>query len=83
MQTNATFHTFKSSGKYYTTGRGLMISNKQFIHPDLTTRAGLLMQNKGLMPGLSGDGSEFHVTVIPDENIDASEFVSWPIHCPI
>lgn len=74
-ETNATFVTFRQSGKYYTEGRG-------FVPPDLITltahdqkRQLILTHNEGQMPGLSGDGRTMNVVVTGDESTDIVPFI--------
>lgn len=75
---NATFYTFKRSGKYYTHARGVMPDI--FGHPDRPDnevafgneerREAILRANQNHMPGLSTTGASFRVVVIIDEAVD-------------
>lgn len=67
---NATFYSFRTSGKYYETGRGSLTEDvfKVFGAPE--RRAQILKDNGGKYPGLSGPGKDFIFVVIGDEQID-------------
>jgi hypothetical protein len=74
---NATFYTFKTSGKYYTHGRGYV--PKEVFEPlegGAATREALLKANGNKVPGLSTTGSNFHLIVVLDEDVD----YGWPLH---
>lgn len=79
---NATIHTFKRSGKYYTSERGMSLLIEDHIKEDKTTRQKILDANNGLIPGLSTTGYDYFIVLIPDDDIDDA-FVSYPIHCSI
>lgn len=76
---NATFITFKPSGKYYTSGRGYL-SEKAWkeTHETIQRRMQVLIDNSGKFPGLSGDGSQFIWVIIPDENADGFPLLLKP-----
>lgn len=83
MEKNGTFYSFKPSGKYYTSARGYLPTHRAVISGE-GTRAEILKANGGKMPGLSGTGAEFNITVIPDEDFDydVDGPLSFPIQCP-
>lgn len=63
---------FKESGKYYSSGVGLVADDEKFWD---FNRAAAVQLNGGTMPGLSGDGSDFFVVIEPDE---AESTFSYP-----
>ena len=74
---NATFTTFKTSGKYYAEGRGRV--NAAIFEPlqgGVETRNALLKLNGNKVPGLSTTGSNFHLVVMLDPWVD----FGWPLH---
>lgn len=76
MTDNATFHTFRPSGKWYATGRGVCPEsafNPMLAHHE--RRAPILVTNDRRMLGLSGDGDGYDVVVVLD---DAVNF-GWPL----
>jgi hypothetical protein len=69
--TNATFHTFKASGKWYTSERGTLTPDcygEPFT--PIERRKRIIQANGGKCPGLSHIGSEFVLVIIPDESVD-------------
>lgn len=70
MNPNATFHSFKRSGKWYASGRG-------FLSPEVFTasfdrngrRERILQDNEGKFPGLSGRGDDFTFVVFGDDDL--------------
>jgi len=76
--TNATFYTFKSSGKYYTHKRGVMPNifghaerpNSDAVWTNEERREAILRANQNHMPGLSTTGSNLRVVVIIDADVD-------------
>lgn len=74
---NATFTTFKASGKYYTEGRGRVNADIfEPFHGGVQTREALLKINSNKVPGLSTTGSNFHVIIVMDPWVD----FGWPLH---
>lgn len=67
---NATFYSFKDSGKYYTTGRGNLSPEVFKVFSREERLAQILRDNDGCWPGLSGPGSDFYRMAIGDEAID-------------
>lgn len=68
---NATVYTFKSSGKWYATGRGYVPREVYIETHDCDPRREKILQNNGgHCPGLSSSGSEFWWVVVPDESAD-------------
>ena len=63
---NATFYSFKRSGKCYAEGRGTL--TREAIYDWNNRREHILRNNDGKYPGLSGRGDEFHFVIIPDED---------------
>lgn len=61
----AEFNYFKTSGKWYTEGKG-QIPTEQFRG---LSRQDILDANGGEMPGISGDAAEFFVVVVPLEGV--------------
>lgn len=57
----AMFYYFKESGKYYSDGKGLVPAIN-----DIWTRKELLEVNGGKMPGLSTNGSDLRIVIIPE-----------------
>lgn len=79
---NARFIYFKRSGKFYSDGRGVVpreVFTPFLGHgdgtPQTNTARRLLQANGNHMPGLSTTGSEFHIVVLLDEDVD----FGWPI----
>lgn len=72
---NATFHSFKKSGKWYASGRGIWppAMNKTFGNRE--RRELIASANNNAFPGISSKGSEFILVVIPDDDTPDS----WPI----
>lgn len=75
MKDNATFYTFKPSGKWKYKGRG-------YASPELYTcwdrdekRQRILADNGGKMPGMSTDGSDLIVMVAIDDDAEHG----WPL----
>jgi len=71
MSTNATFHAFKASGKWYTSERGTLTPDcyGQPFTP-IERRKRLIDANGGKYPGLSSAGAGFVLVIIPDESVD-------------
>lgn len=67
---NATFHSFKESGKWYATGRGYLSSEVFKVFDRDQRRDQIIKDNDGKYPGLSSTGSEFVFVVIGDENVE-------------
>lgn len=67
--TNATFHSFKPSGKWYATGRGVLSPEVFKVFDRGERRAEITKANQGKYPGLSGEGREFVFVVVADEDI--------------
>ena len=65
---NATFHSFKSSGKWYASERGVLPEDVFGVFSIDERRDAILKGNDGLYPGLNGAGREFMFVVIPDED---------------
>lgn len=65
----AQFYYFKSSGKYYTQGEGVVPPTNE-----TWSRDQILALNGGRMPGLSSTGVDFQVVIIPDETAETG----WP-----
>lgn len=70
MGENATFHSFKPSGKWYASGRGHLLKDvfECFTAVDQWKR--ILRANGGAYPGLKSIGAEFVCVVIPDEDVE-------------
>ena len=67
---NATFLSFRSSGKWYTTGRGFLPENAFNCFEKNERRERIIEANNGKYPGLSGPGNDFILIIIGDESID-------------
>lgn len=66
-EANATFHSFKPSGKWYATGRGVL-PEEVYREFDLVKRRRLVPEaNGGRYPGLSTVGTGFIRVIIPDD----------------
>lgn len=67
---NATFYSFRLSGKWCATGRGHLSERvfKSFDRSDLL-RDLIVEDNSGVYPGLSGRGSGFIFVVVPDDAV--------------
>jgi hypothetical protein len=65
---NATFHSFRESGKWYATGRGYLSPQTFEVFTARARRAEILVSNGNKFPGLSGQGNDFTYVVIPDED---------------
>lgn len=70
MSDNATFHSFKPSGKWYATGRGVLTKDVFEKFDRSERRRCIVATNGDKYPGLSGPGSEFIFVVIADETVD-------------
>lgn len=71
LQNNATFYTFKPSGKWYTTERGYL--SRDIFHGAKSGEEKverIRADNGGAWPGLRGTGSEFTLVVFGDEDLD-------------
>lgn len=66
---NATFHSFRESGKWYATGRGHLSEDVFSVYTREERRWKILRDNDNKYPGLSGPGADFIWVVIGDENI--------------
>lgn len=76
---NATFHSFKPSGKWYATGRGHLSPDAFSVVFDKEARVHrILKDNDGKWPGLGGRGDEFTLVVFGDDNVD----YGWPLMFP-
>lgn len=75
MTNNATFYTFKPTGKWKYGGRGV-VDERAFSHSlDAGERRRYLLSlNGGMCPGMSGPGDDYDMVVIPDE-----EAPGWPL----
>lgn len=73
---NATFYTFKPSGKWKYSGRGYAMPMlwERFTHVE--QRAQILKDNNNCVPGMNSDGEGLIIVVIPDENCPHG----WPLH---
>lgn len=73
---NATFMTFKPSGKWAYSGRGWAMPMlwERFTHVE--QRHQLLNDNGGSVPGMNGNGVGYIIVVIPDEDCPHG----WPLH---
>lgn len=73
---NATFHTFKPSGKWAYSGRGhaSKLLFDTFTHNE--QRHVILDDNGGSVPGMNGNGVGYTIVVIPDEDCPHG----WPLH---
>lgn len=73
---NAHFHIFKVSGKWYTSGRGILPDTtfKPYYNPSLA-REKILEANGGKMPGLSEKGKYFRIVIVPDKD----HGMGWPL----
>jgi hypothetical protein len=68
MPVNATIHTFRTSGRWYATGRGHVPESLFVKIFDYAKRRNeILRLNSGMCPGLSTDGAEFKWVVILDD----------------
>ena len=65
---NATFHSFKASGKWYATGRGVLPPEVFQVFELPARRDLVLLSNGDCYPGLSGKGKTFIWVIIPDED---------------
>lgn len=77
---NATIHTYRVSGKWYATGRGVT-DNTLYVncHDSYSRRERLLVLNGDKCPGLRSRGDEFIVVVVPDENVECGfPLMIWP-----
>lgn len=73
---NATFYTFKKSGKYAYEGRG-HLSPQVFERFDKNGRYHQILEdNGGSIPGMSGNGVGYFIVVIGDE----ANPHGWPLH---
>lgn len=70
LEANATFHSFKLSGKWYATGRGYLSPEVFRIFNTHGQRVRIVQDNGCKYPGLSGEGAEFIFVVIGDEDLD-------------
>jgi hypothetical protein len=70
-ENNATFYTFKDSGKWSYEGRGYL-SDAVFreCFSGHARREQILKDNGGLCPGMSTAGRDLIMVVIPDESHD-------------
>lgn len=68
MTTNATFYSFKMSGKWYATGRGVITDAVYTVFSRRERQEAIIALNGGKFPGLSSTGFEFHWVIIPDES---------------
>lgn len=75
MTDNATFYSFKPSGKYYSTGRGAIEAQNYEPISNEERRLDIVKQNGGKMPGLNSIGSSLMVIVVPDESVE----FGWPL----
>lgn len=64
---NATFHSFKPSGKWYTTDRGHLPETIHTVYTRRERQNLILAANGDRYPGLSHGGSHFTWVIIPDE----------------
>ena len=71
-KSNARFLMFKPSGKWKYEGRGILPHD--FSKYD-DFRALIIASNGGLCPGMSTDGSDYIIIVIPDEDHPTG----WPL----
>lgn len=69
---NATFHTFKTSGKWAYSGRGYLPEDFNMAED---MRSFIMTQNGHKCPGMSTDGSDLTLVIIPDENHPTG----WPL----
>lgn len=76
-EANATFLTFKPSGKYYASGRGVLPRSVfEPYYKAKDPREEILGANGGKMPGLNSTGRDKIVVVTPDDSVD----FGFPIH---
>jgi len=67
---NATFHAFRTSGKWYTTGRGYLSPGVFAVFERHERREQIVADNGGRYPGLSGPGNDFIFVVVGDDSCD-------------
>lgn len=73
---NASFHLFKPSGKWGYSGRGYLSADVFCVFTGRERRQQILDDNRGQMPGISGQGWGYHVVVIGDDGLEHG----WPLH---
>lgn len=76
---NATFHTFKASGKWKYSGRGHASELLFHTYNHIDQRKVILDDNDGCIPGMSGNDNGLIIVVIPDENHTSG----WPLYINI
>lgn len=67
QRANATFHTFKPSGKWKYSGRGHCPSRVFESHTQEAKIEAILAENDGCWPGMSSAATDLTLVVIPDE----------------
>ena len=67
---NATFHSFRVSGKWYATGRGVLSPKVFGVFERRDRRQVIVGDNGGKFPGLNSAGHEFIFVVFGDESLD-------------
>lgn len=73
---NATFYTFKQSGKWAYSGRGYASKSLWELFTHAGQRMQLLDDNGGSVPGMNGNGVNYIIVVVPDEDCPHG----WPLH---
>lgn len=66
-KSNCTFHSFRESGKWYATGRGVLTADVFRVWETVERRDHIVKDNEGCYPGLSSAGDGYVFVVIPDE----------------
>lgn len=79
MPEKAKFLYFKSTGKFYTSGEGVLPDDMWDMHGNEEWRAAILRANQNHMPGLSTTGSNFIVVVLPGDETERG----YPLHLNI
>lgn len=67
---NAAFHAFKTSGKWYTSGRGYLSPDVFKVFGTGDRRRQIVFDNDGKYPGLSGPGDGFILVIVGDEMVN-------------
>ena len=73
---NATFISFKKSGKYYSEGRGVFPDDPEKYGRWLFKQEEIAAANGGHIPGLAGASTDLIIVVVPDENHHGK--AAWP-----
>jgi hypothetical protein len=75
IEPNATFYSFRESGKWYATGRGVLTPSVFDSWDSAERRKRIIDANDGKYPGLSGTGAEFIFVVDGDDVLN----FGWPL----